>query len=511
MKKYLYFFLLLPVFVFSQSADQNYIMSITYKIPYQLQEIFEIGVPPLTVPLPDKIVNITYYDGLGRPSQQVSNGLSGSGKDIITHIEYDAFGRQVKEYLPYGGSDFSGNYRPSALSETLSFYSSPPNPNSEATGNPFSEKTFEASPLNRVLKQGAPGNDWAVAALPTDTDHAVKFEYQVAAPADAVRRFTAFSTWDAPSGLYIPALTNNGNYILGQVYKTITKDENWTASSGNNHTTQEFKDKEGRVILKRSYDQGVPHDTYYVYDQYGNLSYVIPPLSDGSISQLDGLCYQYKYDKNNRLAEKKLPGKAWEFIVYDKLDRIVATGPALVPFGGLAEGWLVSKYDIFNRIVYTGWYAGHQCNSAERANIQLLMNNATALSESRSVSNVIDNISIGYTNTAFPTLYYYLLTINYYDNYNFPNAIAVPQSVESQPVLAEVKGLATGSWTRMLTNEGEFNGEASQFFYDTKGRIVRTSHKNHMDGYDIIDSRLDFIGKTEYSIKHHEGPASHGG
>ena len=47
---------------------------------------------------------------------------------------------------------------------------------------------------------------------------------------------------------------------------------------------------------------------------------------------LESLCYQYRYDDYNRLVEKKLPGKDWEFIVYDKLDRVVATGPALSPF-----------------------------------------------------------------------------------------------------------------------------------------------------------------------------------
>jgi hypothetical protein len=40
---------------------------------------------------------------------------------------------------------------------------------------------------------------------------------------------------------------------------------------------------------------------------------------------------------------EKLPGKQWEFIVYDKLDRVTATGPALSPFSDTAVGavgWL---------------------------------------------------------------------------------------------------------------------------------------------------------------------------
>jgi hypothetical protein len=54
--------------------------------------------------------------------------------------------------------------------------------------------------------------------------------------------------------------------------------------------------------------------------------------------QLNDLRYQYKYDHHNRLVEKILPGKG--FIVYDKLDRVTATGPALSPFSDTAEQWV---------------------------------------------------------------------------------------------------------------------------------------------------------------------------
>ncbi|MDN5478042.1 MAG: DUF6443 domain-containing protein, partial [Chryseobacterium sp.] len=43
---------------------------------------------------------VQYFDGLGRPKQIVNVKASPLGKDVVTHIEYDAFGRQVKDYLP---------------------------------------------------------------------------------------------------------------------------------------------------------------------------------------------------------------------------------------------------------------------------------------------------------------------------------------------------------------------------------------------------------------------------
>jgi len=36
--------------------------------------------------------------------------------------------------------------------------------------------------------------------------------------------------------------TKNHCFLLWQLYKIITKDENW--AGGTNHTTEEFKDKE---------------------------------------------------------------------------------------------------------------------------------------------------------------------------------------------------------------------------------------------------------------------------
>src|SRR5690606_7013745 len=127
----------------------------------------------------------------------------------------------------------------------------------------------------------------------------------------------------------------------------------------NGSETEEFKDKEGRVVLKRAYNETEEHDTYYVYDIYGNLTYVIPPKASDQTNingVLDDLCYQYKYDYRNRLAEKKIPGKGWEYIVYDKLDRVVAAGPALSPFNDLStKGWLITKYDVLGRVAYTGW------------------------------------------------------------------------------------------------------------------------------------------------------------
>lgn len=105
--------------------------------------------------------------------------------------------------------------------------------------------------------------------------------------------------------------------------------------SGKPGTTEEYKDKEGHVVLKRTFNLVGSTvqvlSTYYVYDDLGNLAFVLPPNSnaDAGITStsnqttLDNLCYQYRYDERNRQTEKKLPGKGWEFMVYNKLDQVI--------------------------------------------------------------------------------------------------------------------------------------------------------------------------------------------
>ncbi len=473
MKKLFYLAICIPVLALGQSTDQNYVKTTTYKQPTTTSN-----------PNPDvnvANVQVSYFDGLGRPIQQVAHKQSNTGKDIITHIEYDPFGRQTREYLPYVSTGASLNYIPSAQTDVLNFYANP-NPTQtgnlhfEATGNPFSEKQLESSPLNRVFKQAAPGDVWAMG-----NGKEIKFEYQTNIE-NEVKFFKVVSTWNASKGLYEPAIVQTSNYLPNQLYKTVTKDENWT--SGNNNTTEEFKDKEGKVVLKRTYNGGEKHDTYYIYDQFGNLTYVIPPLAEGNASQtnLENLGYQYKYDSRNRLVEKKLPGKAWEFIVYDKLDRPVATGPAYNPYGTQTLGWMITQYDVFGRVTQTGWKQ-MTVSETERKNNQNTVNSG---------------------GNPFVLVQSDILTKNFYDNYSFAGAPTMPQTVEGEGAITAVKGLQTGSWVKVLDTPGSATAEISYTLYDYKYRPIRVRTTNFLGGYTEVDSKLDWAGRVQKTVTKHK-------
>ncbi|MEM9075583.1 MAG: DUF6443 domain-containing protein, partial [Bacteroidota bacterium] len=250
-------------------------------------------------------------DGNELPLQKFFD--NGKPQDLVTHMEYDDYGRQSQQYLPYIDYSSSGTLRNSAKASTeshyMEFYSVDMNSSSP---NPFSETEYEASPLNRVLKQAAPGYDWRLGG-----GHEVEFAYET----NGINEVRFFQVTFSGGNTESPQLAQNGYYAAKQLYKTVTYDENHT--SGTNHSTEEFKNKRGQVVLKRTYNNGA-HDTYYVYDDFGNLTFVIPPkVTTASVSttELNELCYQYKYDHRNRLVEKKLPGKDWEYIVYNKLDQ----------------------------------------------------------------------------------------------------------------------------------------------------------------------------------------------
>jgi RHS repeat-associated protein len=495
MKKLYILPLLLPMMMSAQTTDQNYIKTTTYKVP----ETQSVSSPAKS----DANIHVSYFDGLGRPLQQLEWQQSGEGKSIFTHIGYDGFGRQKLEYLPYTGREdllFDGL----AEANTLQFYTTYNDPAS----NPYSEKFFEQSPLNRVMKQAAPGDPWA-GIEGDDSDHTVKFVYAAnnddpQTVDDRVRLFTVVNSFN--NDIYDISLDESGGfYAAGQLYKTITRDENWT--HGVDHTTEEFKNKQGQVLLKRTYDQGEAHNTYYVYDNYGNLTYVMPPATGIFPESLNGLCYQYMYDGRNRLAAKKLPGKGWEYIVYDRLDRPVMTGPVYSPFGDGTMGWLVTKYDVFGRVAYTAWKAGEAFETQRRNYQGILGNPSSAVSEVRTGSNV-DNIQNVYSSNVFPQSGYKLLTINYYDGYDFPDPPApVPSNVLGETVIQAPKGLATGSWTRALTAGDQTYGETMYMLYDSKGRVLQSFCLNYLGGFTNTRTNYNFIGQPVFiTVRHKRSP-----
>ncbi|KMQ58354.1 sugar-binding protein, partial [Chryseobacterium sp. BLS98] len=248
---------------------------------------------------------VQYFDGLGRPKQIIGIKASPLGRDVVTPIEYDAFGRQVKDYLPVPQSGTqNGAIVPSPLTNASSVYGSE---------KIYAEKVLENSPLDRIHQQIQVGNDWA--------NKPVTFQYDTNVNGE-VFQFTTNTTWvnNATSSV----LSLPGTFPANQLYKNTVTDEDGNISI-------EYKNGKGQIIMARKHDGTLYNDTYYVYNEYDQLAFVLPqkalfqPLTD---TLLNDLCYQYRYDGRGRLVEKKLPGKGWEYMIYDKADRLVMTQDA---------------------------------------------------------------------------------------------------------------------------------------------------------------------------------------
>ncbi|MBG6130179.1 RHS repeat-associated protein [Aquimarina sp. EL_43] len=508
-------------------SDKNYIHTVVPQTPMVITELENVNCSNIN-DIDRAIESVTYFDGLGRPIQQRAIKASRDGKDIVTHITYDAYGRQDKQYLPFEASNTIGSYKEIDVNTDINQYykdtyaSDFPGITDLNQINAYSESVFDKSPLNRVLEQGAPGTAWK-AIKDSDTDHTIKFDWNTNIANEVVHFKVNFAN---PGNTEDPSLVKDTHYDPDQLYVTITKDENWTLADGNNRTTREYKDKQGRVVLKRTFastSSATPeaHDTYYVYDRFGNLTYVIPPkvtTSDGvSDIELAELCYQYRYDYKNRLIEKKIPGKDWEYIVYNTLDQPIMTQDASLRkenSGKPWDQWLFTKYDAFGRVVYTGTII----NGSYRNVLQSRVNNFDGPQyETKSNTPIsIAGTPTYYSLDAYPkTGLYKVYTINYYDNYTFdtasinlPATTAFGQDIinhdNNSPI--KTKGLPTGSKVRVLETNDWITSLTG---YDKKGRPIYIASKNeYLNTTDIVETQLDFVGKVTQTKTTHTKDSS---
>jgi hypothetical protein len=484
------------------SATENYVFTRVYQKPMTTAVGDLVNLQGLYVK--DFTESISYFDGLGRAKQSIAIQQSPTKGDIVTHIAYDNLGRQNEEYLPYAVSSNNGGIISGDIAlATQNYYKakySTDFANVNLPINAYSKKEFDNSPLNRVLKQAAPGQFWRLGG-----GHEIEFDYQ-SNTATEVRQY--YVTTSFSNNTYIPVLKiNKGYYKANELYKTITKDENHTGVN-KIHTTEEFKNKQGQVVLKRTYiTNTITADTYYVYDDFGNLTYVLPPKSEAQLAKpnatsLSELCYQYKYDHRNRLVEKKIPGKGWEYIVYDKLDRPVLTQDKIQQ---ASRKWLFTKYDVLGRVVYTGMYIHSSlvARSIMQAHFDDLNNTASKFYEEK--KTVIGSLGIYYTNNNFPTSNLNVLTVNYYDDYNFNRAgtgLSV-NDIYGVSSTSRLKGLATGNRVKVLNTPNKWITTVS--YYDEKTRVIYVYSKNEfLESIDIVENNLDFVGRVKESKTIHK-------
>lgn len=303
--------------IVTPTSTINYIVAYTYLTETQSSPTLKTG---------EASVDIQYFDGLGRPEETVSIKASPMGKDIVSLNTYDAFGRTDTTYLQYTSGTTGGVYVGNSLVKSSLPAHLTENYDLLGTDNQFgfSMQKYEASPLNRVLQQGAPGKEWQPGTYPTV--HPVQFDYQT--------NVQAIGSWKYNGDSWTPI-----TYPANSLYVNQTTDED-------GHISKTYTDLEGKVVMKENYDATLAEwlKTRYCYDDFGLLCCVLQPLaSDPGSTEY---CFYYKYDSRQRLTDKKVPGSDWVYMVYDARDRLVLTSDGN---SRISNKWYYTKYDELNR------------------------------------------------------------------------------------------------------------------------------------------------------------------
>lgn len=482
--------------ILQPDAIQNYILRTSY-----LSETGGTGTA-------DRMQDVQYFDGLGRLAQTVQGKASPSYRDIVTHQTYDNFGREDRSYLPYAAVVSSnGRYRPAAVTEQATFYNNGtvnsvvPIPAVSGTTPSFARPVYEASPLNRVLEQGFSGAAWQPSTSRTNvagrtvvteytTNNAVAFG-TLATTRRAARYSVGYDQYGDPT------LVINAPYPAKELYVTVTKDENWAGGSSTFasrlNTTEEYTDKQGRVVLKRTFNVNTVGttstnemlSTYYVYDDFGNLCYVLPPAltPDREVAitptELAKYAYQYRYDMRQRLSQKKMPGSSyWQKMIYNAMDQVVIHQDGNKAADGAIYN-IFYKYDALGRLVMKGTQKNGDLpwwDTQHAANGQAYPNHWEAPSTASGNVEGYTNRSMPVLPTATPALYE-VMEVNYYDRYT--GIPSLPNN-ESASYSAQVQGLLTAKKTKVIGANNVYLWTV--YYYDALGRVAKEWSQHYKGG-----------------------------
>ncbi len=471
---------------------------------------------PLQVPnlAADKVTQtIAYFDGLGRPFQNVATQASPLKQDIVTPVTYDQYGRQGREYLPFVVEN-NGRYKSNDLTSQASFYSTAATFNNKIKSDaaPWAESAFDNSPLNRITQKGAPGTVWQPNLVTPANAKTIKMDYLTnvdgtLAGQEKIKIWTLTPVTLNSKPEFI--LASSAYYPSNSLYVNVTKDEE-------NRQVREYTDKLGKVILKKVQEvttaatQTDDHWTltYYIYDEFERLRFVLQPkfiyrnsVYDGLATQpkkdmLDSLSFEYRYDERGRMIYKRVPGAKQVDMVYDQLDRLVLSQDGNQKVN---SKWSFTKYDVLNRPIITGEIAS--------ANTWSQMVTAVAGVSTRYETTVSGN-SVGYTlNQTYPTAATIndIYTITYYDDYTFKTNLALGTAYDASipsgfngVVNTRTKNLATGSKIRVLQSS-PVQWLVTASYYDDRYRLLHSVGDDHLGNKNKITN--EYYGLTPWITK----------
>ena len=441
------------------------------------------------------VTDITFYDGLGYPSQIVNVGASPTeNRNIVTPIVYDRMRRSDSVlFLPYA----------SATVNTIKEESSPLQGQSSFYGTLYgagesshakTRRVYEPSELNRVSQEYKPGSAY--------TSKHVSYSYETN---------SANEVFNLRVNLATGALLTDSSYPYydaGTLFKDVTTDED-----GNLFTT--YKDVAGRLIMEK---RGTSNKTYYVYDDRGFLSWVITPNGSALLSSSANWsktstnavnhCYIYSHDYRGNITEKSIPGAGTSEYVYDKGGRLVLERDANLKG---KNRWIYHVYDNMGREIECNLVQGTA--SVTRASAQTKYDNLSTNNSYPQLGggtpdtppSVVGNFTFicKLSQTRFGGGVYRTAASTQTSSFTVPSYLAFSpvSGVAESADLDDVKVIGYKLYEKIAlldgnteTSGGNVNFIERAFHYDRKGRVMQVVEKNSTGGISRTSTKYDFRG-----------------
>lgn len=411
-----------------------------------------------------------YQDAMCHPTMSFLYKNSPDKKNLITLNEYDYFYRPTREWLPIA-VDINDLTKDGFKEVAVQFHKDDKRPYIEQIyGTAFFENGIIKNELIGSQKAGFDMGNRKLQFVSRANDSC------------EVKLFGV--THD---GL----LECKGCYIDSMLHVAETIDED-------NHTKVTYTNSQEQVVMEKV-DNAT---TYYVYNDLNQLCYVLPPLAVGqldygtysdTIDCLRKYAYVYKYDERGNQIYKRLPGCEPVLMVYDKSDLLVMSQTGNQRARGTY--WTVYKYDALKRSIYTAEINTNSNNHDDFITSfsgWVMLEHFSTESQNNPMSNT------GYSRGYFHNRPTKLLTVNYYDNYKFLELMSDTVRNHMQfSVFDEdndtccAKGLLTGTRTYFLDGSGDYS--ETVYYYDYRGREIQRRTTNHLDGYDVLSTKYDFV------------------
>lgn len=418
-----------------------------------------------------------FYTPFGEAEQEIRHGIGPKKQDWLIQTIFNSRNLISQIWLPViKNYHVSSKYPPPmVMSEAYDYYG-----RNEA---PYSLQTYEDSPLCRPIKTFGAGGPWH------DNNKAEEISYGSNGEEYPCRMIT---TTDERG---VIQLKSTGSYAVGELSVTRTTDEDGKSQC-------EFKNKLGQIVMTQQTCDAETLSTYFIYDSFGNLRIVLPPLAINAIPEVSILtethealhkyAFLYKYDCHNRCIGKKLPGCDWNLYMYDKADHLIFSQDGEQRKRGEYSGQFS---DPFGRIAITGIYKGNLDRSMldeQQVYMEFTPDSAGAC--------------YGYTLHGLSIENLEILNVNYYDAYDYKRCNASFTSdldyvvdslydkrngVDTDPTAW--KGLLTGSMSTVLENGQKLY---SANYYDFRKRPIQVRSKSLDGRITVVKSTFSFTGKV---------------